>query len=402
MIKLLCEMPLGEEFGKSWNWEAVSKNPNITLNDVLSMPNFPWDWRALSHNPNITMKDVLDHPELPWDRQQLQQNSNISVTDIYKWWPQSEINWKKLSYNTTVTINDILQHREKKWNWKILSRHVNMNDILDNLDLPWDFFEVPSHHTITMKMMLKYPNIKWGGSLMANPGITVEDMNFIISKCFVSYWSPWYAFLKHNPNITVDEFLNNPNITKDWGAFSANKNLKISEIKKYPNESWHWGNLSYNPNITIDDILHFKDKPWHQVLLFKYANITLTDILHKPGFITDSTACIGLSQNRNLTVRDVITNIDLPWNYPMLSSNWFCKKGYREIVYRNVKRYMAGIPRSLVIFYHVLEKWGNVLQIRGAAKALCIILGSKVRMMENIQRKVVLYQVTGVALWLDY
>ena len=33
---------------KDWDWYALSKNPSITFDDVLTNPDKPWNWKELS------------------------------------------------------------------------------------------------------------------------------------------------------------------------------------------------------------------------------------------------------------------------------------------------------------------------------------------------------------------
>ena len=57
-----------------WNWLYLSKNPNIKFDDIkenIYDKRFKWDWFYLSENPNIlrmelTMDIVLSHPNKPW------------------------------------------------------------------------------------------------------------------------------------------------------------------------------------------------------------------------------------------------------------------------------------------------------------------------------------------------
>lgn len=65
-----------------WDWYDISKNPNITIKDVLNYPEKPWNWNALSSNPNITLADLLKHPYLQWNWWHLTVHPNITVTDI--------------------------------------------------------------------------------------------------------------------------------------------------------------------------------------------------------------------------------------------------------------------------------------------------------------------------------
>jgi hypothetical protein len=32
---------------KNWNWIELSRNPNITMGDVIAYPDKPWDWEGL-------------------------------------------------------------------------------------------------------------------------------------------------------------------------------------------------------------------------------------------------------------------------------------------------------------------------------------------------------------------
>ena len=50
---------------KSWNWDSLSRNPNITWDIVETNPDTPWNWYALSSNPNITMDIVKTNPDKP-------------------------------------------------------------------------------------------------------------------------------------------------------------------------------------------------------------------------------------------------------------------------------------------------------------------------------------------------
>ena len=37
---------------KSWDWYLLSRNPLITIRDVLDHSYLPWNWYYLSRNPN--------------------------------------------------------------------------------------------------------------------------------------------------------------------------------------------------------------------------------------------------------------------------------------------------------------------------------------------------------------
>ena len=50
-----------------WNWDCISKNPGITIEDILDNRDKDWEWDCMSQNSGITMIDINGHPELPWN-----------------------------------------------------------------------------------------------------------------------------------------------------------------------------------------------------------------------------------------------------------------------------------------------------------------------------------------------
>jgi len=44
---------------KSWDWNGLSQNINISYEDVIDNPHIKWDWSGLSHNGNIPIQTLL-------------------------------------------------------------------------------------------------------------------------------------------------------------------------------------------------------------------------------------------------------------------------------------------------------------------------------------------------------
>ena len=68
--------------GKNWNWNRISKNPNITMKDINDNPDKPWNWRCIFRNQNITMEDINDNPDKPWNWYYISENPGITIKDI--------------------------------------------------------------------------------------------------------------------------------------------------------------------------------------------------------------------------------------------------------------------------------------------------------------------------------
>ena len=88
---------------KNWNWDDISKNPNITMKFILDNPDKDWDWEIISCNPNITMKDISDNPDKDWD-------------------------WYFISRNPNITIKIILDNPGKNWDWDYICENTFKND----------------------------------------------------------------------------------------------------------------------------------------------------------------------------------------------------------------------------------------------------------------------------------
>lgn len=58
-VKLLNKFP-----DKPWNWEKISRNPNITIEYILANPDKPWDWDSISENifnKDLTVKKTIEN-----------------------------------------------------------------------------------------------------------------------------------------------------------------------------------------------------------------------------------------------------------------------------------------------------------------------------------------------------
>ncbi len=87
-----------------WDFHAFSTNPNVSLDVVLRHENSwmssYWDWSSLSKNENITFEDVKNNIHLPWDWSMLSQNPNIVKLSSLKHFDSddwSNLNWSSIS-----------------------------------------------------------------------------------------------------------------------------------------------------------------------------------------------------------------------------------------------------------------------------------------------------------------
>ena len=117
---------------KPWDWLEISRNPNITMEDIERHPEKPWDWYYISNNPNITMEMIEKYPEKPWSRWGISINPNITIKFIEK--NMDKINFEKLSWNKFTYQNRLNEQIYAFWileNTKnrlpqMINRHIAM------------------------------------------------------------------------------------------------------------------------------------------------------------------------------------------------------------------------------------------------------------------------------------
>lgn len=63
------------------DWDFLSQNPAISLNNIITHPEYPWDWYTMSTNLNMTIEFAMEyHDKLEWYR--ISENSGITMDDI--------------------------------------------------------------------------------------------------------------------------------------------------------------------------------------------------------------------------------------------------------------------------------------------------------------------------------
>jgi hypothetical protein len=181
---------------KPWNWEHLSKNPNITLMDITSTPNHPWYIQYVLSNPTVTLNDLpalqplIDIAEFtefdiysnfstnpsipieyaiatinifPWDWFALTRHPSVTIDFINASSP--DIPWclKQLSSNRTLTTAFIRSKNdfENSFCWLNISNNpaFTNKDVRNNLDFPWSIVMLTQKGKLDLKVLLCEDNI---------------------------------------------------------------------------------------------------------------------------------------------------------------------------------------------------------------------------------------------------
>ena len=153
---------------KQWCWELLSAHANITLQDVFSYPELPWTYKGLSKNHNITFDLVRQHSSRAWDWEQLSQNKSITLDIIKKYRQEFPWHYPSLSKNPNINICFVRENIQEKWDWTSLSCNSAFvfSDIINNKDLPWQWYVVTSNANVTIEDIEQFPSYRWNEEII--------------------------------------------------------------------------------------------------------------------------------------------------------------------------------------------------------------------------------------------
>ena len=173
------------------------------------------------------------------------------------------------------------------------------------------------------KLILKFPDYPWDWrELSKNPNISWD---FFKNHQFF----PWNMFyISANKNITnISRVLNNPSINWDWTGVSINHNITLDIVLKNLTLPWDWGWLTRNSNISLNMILKNKQFAWDWLYFSEYFNRFEIEWENHPidthDTIIDKVKIPFLNSLPNITCKMVEGNMDLGWDFRILSTNNF-------------------------------------------------------------------------------
>ena len=200
--------------------------------------------------------------------------------------------------------------------------------------------------------------------LSANPNITFDDFknNPKIDWC--------YNGLSSNPNMTFDIVFNND---KPWNYENLIKKLTFEEIQKIDKSDMYKHIISSNINITFKDIINCNKIEWDDIIL-KHPNLTMKEIdsfhkydhLRKIHEIAFEYRCTTILKNPNIDEKTVIKCLDKPdvflscyeWdnicssNIDILNCEYLMNKSNRSnwkvYVYSSILSFNTNVPNKLL------------------------------------------------------
>lgn len=354
----------------TWDYCMVSARSEITIELVVTYPDFPWRWDMLFNNPSVSIDVLRALPDKPWSWNWIHYlNSTRRIEDIINLardLPHKPWNWDGLSGYKHLTLHIVKTNIDLPWNWNVLILNANIHvcDILDNLHLPWNLSKLTTRiaNDRDWAAVRDNPDLPWDWDVLirkdlcANPPFEIIYMNKekkwdlkVLSKQENITWQivkdhpelPWdWTSLSINPNITLEIVISNPDIPWSWVHFTQNKSITWDIIQDNPCSPWSWKHVNYNPNVTSSIVESNPDALyWDWYYWSRSASWSLIQKLHYKNWDWNI-----ICKRRDIDWSVVIDLSDKPWNW-------------NELI-KNISRYDADFNWRTVIdnVYFLMEK----------------------------------------------
>lgn len=269
---------INQNIDRSWNWALLSERPDIDFEVIRSHTNKPWDWRRISNNPAISLETIEQYPDYFWSFDKRKVPFGI-LRKIPSY--QSVVR----AASGHISLDEILDNLDFPWDWNQISSRsdISMKYVQDHIQLPWNFHLLSQKKDIDWELVEKYIHNSWDfGTLSKRKGIPLRLVAAHPTKWDIKtvfhvnkYWELVDLFPAMNWNFRKMDDAPWWLITKFpyacwyWRSLSIREDLPIPFLRTHVDLEWSWDKLSLNPSITAEFVYHHRWYPWNWHIIKK-------------------------------------------------------------------------------------------------------------------------------------
>lgn len=147
----------------SWDLIDVFPTTNYALMNRRTIKGRSYTiWSDITKKPSMTLDIYRKYPNKPWCMKFLSLNESITIDDIMN---NLDIPWDDyyVSKRKDVNLDVIRKYPEYGWNWEALSVYMPIEVIMNNLNHPWNNTHMGIHRRpdLSFDMFRRYPNYPW-------------------------------------------------------------------------------------------------------------------------------------------------------------------------------------------------------------------------------------------------
>jgi hypothetical protein len=238
--------------------------------------------------------------------------------------------WYYVSRNKFITLDDVAQNLDLPWNWNELTYKTSFKTITANKHLPWYWNEKIRVLDFDIQFVKDNPQINFDWSTISRHALNITDefveqnlhlpwnwekcvqnIYFPIKSVYMiiaRYGVPWTSQIMDNANITMDFIKNNPQLKFDYDKLTYNRNIKFRDIKQNSHLPWQWNAVCHKEDYIADNFNEDRIKI--------SSKASLPYILAHPELNWSySTICFRADLEEEI----IEQNLHLPWDWQQLS-----------------------------------------------------------------------------------
>ena len=245
------------------DWQAITRNKNITMNVIENHPEYTWNIPSIICNPNLTQEFIENHPEIEMINGHRTIIGHIDKPELYL---ECDYSSCYVADNELPVLSYLC--RNKKFTFEFALKYFPSEVANPNSSI-WNHLSVVTPiKTIEKNKFLYW---KWWRGVSQNKSLTTQ----YIEKCILEGVELDYNFISQSKALTIDlviRFIDKP---WNWDYISKNSAITMHDIEKNINLPWKWEKTLENPNITNEFITKFKR--------YKYCDYTDDEICRRIG-----------------------------------------------------------------------------------------------------------------------
>ena len=232
-----------------------------------------------------------------------------------------------LSMDMSVgNIDDILyilrKYPHPDWKMDTISKNSKLTIpiVKSNMDIKWNWGYLSYNSNITMDDIKDNLDIPWDWrNILHNPNISIEIFGLFKFKRLIKKFK--YNIFKFGQPMIKSEIMNyiiHNYKTNKINYVKFSDYVTIETLKRYPNKEWGWDLVSTSNNITLKDIKTNIHLPWDFYNMSSNPNLTIEFV---KKYINKPWNWDRISSNSNINMKDIENNSKLPWNFKYISLN---------------------------------------------------------------------------------
>ncbi|MHB1910250.1 MAG: hypothetical protein ACYCQJ_15435 [Nitrososphaerales archaeon] len=228
---------------RSFAWERLSVC--VPRDYIIEHPDLPWFYDVVLENPSFDPDRLLDEKQRYVYN--LSRNPNLTLEDLEDDLKEAW-SWNNVSSNPHLTGEYIKAHLDRPWNWSLLTRNkaFSLAYIDAHPELPWDRTQLSLRSDVTLEYIETHPDDPWRpGWLMENPNLPLSFL-----QSFPREQQNWTC-MSRNPRFSLEFIRDSPDLPWDRSR-SERRDLRAL-----------WNGVTANPNLTLEYLLKHKDLPWN-------------------------------------------------------------------------------------------------------------------------------------------